>query len=101
MAADLMASVPPPSGADGFVAPAPGGERSYGEHIVDGVGIHHLFGNVAEWVRVDRARTGDLDEPVVRGGSFLATSGLAVSERRLENRDARLEDVGFRCATDL
>jgi hypothetical protein len=63
--------------------------------LIDDVEIEHLFGNVAEFV------VGPGGEPVIRGASFLRTRGVALRDREVVDKDARFEDVGFRCASDL
>jgi formylglycine-generating enzyme required for sulfatase activity len=66
----------------------------------EGAPVFHLFGNVAEWVVPDPGIPAD-GRALIRGGSFRRTRGLSITDRDPAPRDARYEDVGFRCARDL
>ena len=77
-------------------------------------GIHHLAGNVAEWVsdwyapgyyaispESNPQGPAEGDYRVVRGGSWNQSSGeLRASAREYHNPDRGAEHIGFRCARD-
>jgi formylglycine-generating enzyme required for sulfatase activity len=66
----------------------------------EGAPVFHLFGNVAEWVTPDPGAPA-AERAIIRGGSFRRTRGLAITDREPAPTDARMPDVGFRCARDL
>lgn len=60
--------------------------------------LYDMSGNVAEWEDSCNGATGSTDDCRVRGGSFKeAQAALACNADRVLKRDAKLEDVGFRC----
>ena len=74
---------------------------------VTATGIHHLAGNVAEWVSDSwrpnyRPETIETSFRVIRGGSWLSKlHELRASARNYHNPDRGANHIGFRCARDI
>jgi formylglycine-generating enzyme required for sulfatase activity len=64
-------------------------------------GIHHLAGNVREWMKNTYDEGGDENQRAMRGGSYMTDPRLLqvfARESRDRNHGAAFGDLGFRCA---
>ncbi len=88
-------------GDDGFAETAPVGSFPKGQNRW---GVNDLAGNVWEWTSTSDVSPKDGSSmKIMRGGSFLSEDSLMLQSglRAVEKPDARIAQIGIRCAKNL